>query len=41
MNWMSVVIPGLRRQRQVDLCEFKASLVNFQDSQGNTGKPCL
>ena len=33
------LIPALRRQRQLDLCEFKASLayrVEFQDNQGYT-----
>jgi hypothetical protein len=30
----------LGRQRQVDHCEFEASLV-CQDSQGYTEKPCL
>ena len=33
----------LGRQRQVDLCEFKANLVyiRFQDRQGYTEKPYL
>jgi hypothetical protein len=38
------LIPALKRQRQVDLCEFKASSgiqSEFQDSQGYTEKPCL
>jgi len=40
------LIPTLRRQRQVDFCEFKASLVyravsRFQDSHGYTEKLCL
>ena len=38
------LIPALRRQRQVDLCEFKASLVykgEFQDKQGYNEKFCL
>ena len=38
------LVPALRRQRQVDLSEFKASLFyksEFQDSQGYTEKPCL
>lgn len=37
------MIPELRRQRQVDLCEFKANLVyiRFQDRQGYTEKPYL
>ena len=35
------LIPSLERQRQVDLCEFKASLIysEFQDSQGYTELP--
>ena len=34
------LIPALGRQRQVDFCEFKASLVyKFQDSQSYTKKP--
>lgn len=39
--WHTPLIPRLRRQRQVYLCEFKASLVyrEFQDSQGNTENP--
>ena len=39
-----LLIPALWRQRQVDLCEVKASLVyrvSFQDSQDYTEKPCL
>jgi hypothetical protein len=41
--WYIPSIPGLRRQRQADLCEFKARLVysEFQDSQNYTEKPCL
>jgi hypothetical protein len=39
------LIPALRRQRQVDLCELEASLVyresEFQNIQGSTEKPCL
>jgi hypothetical protein len=38
------LIPALRRQRQVDFCEFKAILVyrsKFQDSQGYTEKTGL
>jgi hypothetical protein len=38
------LIPALRRQRQVDHYEFKASLVyraKFWDSQGYTEKPCI
>ena len=38
------LVPALGRQRQVDLCEFEASLLyrasEFQDSQGYTEKPC-
>jgi hypothetical protein len=37
-------IPALGRQRQEDLCEFKASLVYsaiLQDSWGCIKKPCL
>jgi hypothetical protein len=40
---MSIIL-AFRRQRQEDLCEFKASLVytsKFQDSQSCTVKPCL
>jgi hypothetical protein len=38
-----LLIPALRMQRQMDLCEFDASLVysEFQDSQGCTEKPYL
>ena len=40
--WCMPLIPELRRQRQVDLCESEASLVyKFQDCQGYTEKPCL
>ena len=37
------MFPALRRQRQMDLCEFETSLVykEFQDSQGYREKPCL
>ena len=36
------LISELRRQRQVDLCEFKTDLWSeFQDSQSYTEKPCL
>ena len=37
------LIPALGRQRQVDLCEFEASLIyrSFQDSQDYTEKPYL
>jgi hypothetical protein len=38
------LIPALERQRQVDLYEFKASLVyraKFRDSQGYTERFCL
>ena len=34
MWWYMPLILALRRQRQVDLCKFKASLVY-------TGRPCL
>jgi hypothetical protein len=36
-------IPAFRRQRQVDLCEFMASLdyIEFQDSQGYAKKSYL
>ena len=38
------LIPALRRQRQADLCEFKASLV-YRDSSRTvravTERPCL
>jgi hypothetical protein len=35
-----ILAPG--RQKQADLCEFKASLVhNFKDSQRYREKPCL
>ena len=38
--WCTPLIPALGRQKQVDLCEFKARLVymEFQDSQGYTEK---
>jgi hypothetical protein len=41
--WCIPLILALGRQRQVNLCEFEASLVyrEFQDSQGYTEKPCL
>jgi hypothetical protein len=36
------LILALRRQKQVDLCEFEASLIfEFQGSQGYTEKSCL
>jgi hypothetical protein len=38
------LIPALRRQKQVDLCEFEDSLVyksEFWDDQGYTEKPYL
>jgi hypothetical protein len=31
--WPRTLIPALRRQRQVDLCEFKASLVYIVSSR--------
>lgn len=46
MNWALCCISltsALRRQRHVDLCEFKASLVykvKFQASQGYIERPC-
>ena len=41
--WPVFLIRALRKQRRVDLYEFKASLVfrNFQDSQDYTEKPRL
>ena len=42
--WHRHLIPALRRQRQADLCEFKASLVYRASSRTEsiaTGKPCL
>ena len=46
INWAVVapLIPALRRQRQVDLCEFEASLVYGASSRTGsvaTEKPCL
>jgi hypothetical protein len=38
------LIPALRKQRQVDLCEFKASLVyraSFRTARATQKKPCL
>ena len=44
--WCPPLIPALRRQRHVDLCELKACLVyktknEFQDSQCYIEKPYL
>jgi hypothetical protein len=42
--WFTPLISALRRQRKLDLCEFKASLVykEFQERQGwYTEKLCL
>ena len=39
-----LLIPGLRRQRQVDLCKFKARLVyrvNSRTGTKATEEPCL
>jgi hypothetical protein len=33
------LIPALGRQRQVDFCEFRASLKEFQDSQDYIERP--
>jgi len=40
VQWLTPLILALWRQRQADLCEFKASLVykEFQDSQGYIDK---
>jgi hypothetical protein len=32
-KWHNPLIPGFRRQRQVDFCEFKASLVYVENSR--------
>ena len=43
MWWRRPLILALGRQRQVDLCEFKASLVYRASSRTAeaTGRPCL
>jgi hypothetical protein len=44
MYYQSQAVVVLGRQRQMDLCEFEASLVyiiKFQDSHGYEEKPCL
>ena len=38
--WCMSLIPALRRQRQLDLCEFEASLV-YRAGFKATEKPCL
>ena len=37
------LLPALRRQRQTDLCDFKASLVYIASYRpaGTKGRPCL
>jgi hypothetical protein len=44
-KWWTPLIPALRRQRQMDLCEFSVAILvyksEFQDSQGYTEKSCL
>jgi hypothetical protein len=35
------LIPALRRQRQVDFCDYETSLVYRVSLQGYTEKPCL
>jgi hypothetical protein len=40
--WITHLIPALRRQRQVDLCEFKVSLIfksSFQQQYCHKEKP--
>ena len=43
MLWLTLLIPALRRQRQVDVYEYEASLVylEFQVSQSYMVRPCL
>jgi hypothetical protein len=44
MWWHVTLIPALWKERQLDLCEFEASLVyrvSSLNSQGYTEKPCL
>jgi hypothetical protein len=42
-RWCTPLVPALRRQRQVDLCEFKVNLVYRGSSKitRHTEKPCL
>ena len=40
-QWYAPVIPALWKQKQMDLCEFKASLFYKMISRTATEKPCL